>query len=137
MGDYIDVKDLNMTEALLIKLTDVTNSPPTTTDIKKVNKCILKAEGIVKGFIGTQFELELAAAEISELVKDLTSDVAEYKIWMSSKKETPDKVRLAYDDAMSMLKDIAAGRMSLGLDTTNEAAAKGNKLTAVINRGGA
>lgn len=68
---------------------------------------------VIDGYLGTRFRLPLVPL-VPALVTDIATDITWYKLWTGA---IPDDVAIRYRDAIRMLADIQAGRMTLpGVD---------------------
>lgn len=79
-----------------------------------VDACIADAQAEVLGFVRVAFRGPLPDPA-PDLLKRLTVDVARYNLYQ---RHVPDDhpVAIAYRVAISMLRDIASGRICLGID---------------------
>ncbi len=111
---YILQADLlgQISNAQLIQLTDDAQSG--TVDAAKVTQAIAEAEAEVNGYVATKHSVPLAAP-IPDLVKQLSVDIAIYRLY-HRRQRVPDDVRKSYEDAVAKLKDIAKGVLTLGID---------------------
>lgn len=95
-------------QSMLVGLTDRGDIATDTIDAAVVDQAIGEADAIIDGYVGVRYALPMA--ETPPVVATLALDIAIYKLHIAS----PDpKVEEDYKTAMSMLKDISAGRVRL------------------------
>lgn len=70
---------------------------------------------LVSGYIGARYTLPLLS--VPDVVKGWTLDITRYRLWDEA---APEEVRRRYEDAISQLRDVAAGKLALppGVDGT-------------------
>jgi phage gp36-like protein len=111
----------------LIQLTDRTNRPPTTVDVVVVNRALTDATALVDGYLAKVYTLPLSVVPPS-LVK-INADVARY--YLHGKSADKDSaVTRAFNEAVSWLKDVAKGLVSIGADGIAPVAAGGGSVKA-------
>jgi phage gp36-like protein len=66
------------------------------------------AAGIVDGYIAAKYSLPLVS--VPGMVLGWVGDITRYRLW---DQRAPEEVRRRYEDALSQLRDLAAGRMHL------------------------
>ncbi len=98
-------------EAELLALTDRTGVG--TIDAAVVAGAITKASDLIDGYIGARYALPLST--VPPLLKGFCEDIARHALYTV---ERPKNVDDARDAAVSYLKDVAAGRASLGAAVT-------------------
>lgn len=121
---YSTIDDLKtaMFEQTLIQLTDDELNKPSVIDpededctliIERINKAISAADSEIDGYCATKYSVPFEA--VPPLVNTLSVDIAIYHL---HKRKTllPEDVVTAYDKAISRLKDISRGLLTLGLD---------------------
>ena len=115
---YIVATDLIavMTDIDSISLTD--DGDIGELDVAIINNNILIAGSIVDAFIGKRYRLPLAV--VPQIVKSAVMDIVVYKLCSRGVFAPSDTRIKAYDDAISLLKDIAKGVAVLDLDTGTE-----------------
>jgi phage gp36-like protein len=77
-----------------------------------LDRTIADADAEIDGYVGTRYALPLAEPVPAVLVP-IACDIARYRLYDDA---VPDIVRKRYEDAIARLKDIAAGRLVLGVD---------------------
>lgn len=75
---------------------------------------IRDADALIDGYLGAVYQLPLVAP-VPALVMSLSADIARYRLWDD---RAPSEVRRRYEDALSMLKDIAKGVVRLPASPT-------------------
>jgi phage gp36-like protein len=105
----------------LIDFADGDLSPSPDSDLliidEIVKKAISDAESLINGYIDAAVSLPLADDEIPEIVEAKCADIARHELRI---KQPNAVVRTRYEDAISCLKDIRKGLISLGLTTDGE-----------------
>ncbi len=121
---YIDRAALlvQISEEQLVQLTD--DDKMGVADDAKIAKAIADSEAEVNGYVATRHAVPIAAP-VPDLVKALAIDIAIYRLWRR-RQRVPADVRTAYDDAVSKLKDIARGTLTLGIDPAPADSTKGS-----------
>ena len=71
------------------------------------------ASGIVDGYLAAKYTLPLAS--VPGMVLGWVGDITRYRLW---DQRAPEEVRRRYEDAISQLRDLAAGKMALPPDVT-------------------
>jgi phage gp36-like protein len=92
----------------LIQLTDKQNLGQLDTDV--INSAIADADSIINGYLGSRFSLPITPIPRS-LVR-IGCELSRYYLYENL---APDEVNDRYKQAIQMLKDIAAGKMSIGI----------------------
>ena len=82
----------------------------------------------IDGYLGGRYTLPLP--KIPRLLTRLCCDIARYRLCGSETQET-DPVRTRYKDAVSSLKDIRDGKMTLGLDPAQQPVATSSTVQIV------
>ena len=98
-------------EQQLVELTDRSSIPPTTIDATVVARAIADADALIDGYVGKRYALPIAA--VPDLLERLAADVARFFLY--GPLGATEAVRQAYEDALRMLRDIAAGTLQLDL----------------------
>lgn len=80
----------------------------------RVDEAIGSAEAEVNGYVATRYAVPVAAPA-PDLIKKLSITITVYLLYRR-RQRVPDDVRTAYEDAIAMLKDIARGVITLGID---------------------
>jgi len=111
---YISQADLTeqLSETQLIQLTDDEKLGVVHTE--RVARAIASAEGEINGFVATRYTVPIAAP-IPALIKGWAVTLAGYYLWRR-RQRVPEDVRLAYEDVIARLRDVAAGKLTLGID---------------------
>lgn len=99
-------------ERELIQLTDRAEPPTGLVNAGVAAGAMEAASRLIDGYLAAQYAVPLS--EVPPLLADLAADVARYRLHSFS---PPDHVRARYDDAIRTLKDIAAGRIRLPVQT--------------------
>lgn len=87
----------------------------------KVAAAIEDAEGVVNSYLSRRYSLPVAT---TALLKRLVADIARFHLYEDIASQ---EVRERYDDQLSFLKDIAAGRADLaGADAEGDVDAQGS-----------
>lgn len=84
-------------------------------DTAVVTQVIARADAIVNGFLGQRYSVPLASPP--DLVKNLALDIARWYLASNRGLGDLELFRRNYLDALSLLKDIAAGRMQIDIAT--------------------
>jgi len=118
---YITSADLegHISEQVLIQLTDDQKTGTVNADI--VTAAIADAGAEIDGYVATRYAVPVSPvlALIIKLARDIT-----IKNLYSRRLRVPDDVRKNYESAISMLKDIAKGTLTLGVDPAPAEASK-------------
>lgn len=123
MGDYIQESELNISTQLAEYLSRTLTAGETNKVV--IGREIDKAEGYIKSYISSRYELPLDDASETGIIKALAESITIYRLYLKTDGlQIPEKWVKEYDDAIQMLKDIAQGNVSLGLDTDDEPEAK-------------
>lgn len=118
---YITQEDLldELGERTLIELTDDTGSGEIAEQL--VSKAIEFAVGAVESYLRTRYTLPVPS---TQFIKSTCVTFAVYKLYAKRATFADDGVfkvkKIAYDEAMARLKDIAAGRAALDIPATEE-----------------
>jgi phage gp36-like protein len=108
-------------EQELMQLSDDT-VPPFMVNTAVVAQAISQATSLINGYIGGRYQLPLVT--VPELVTTIALDISVYKLYLRRKKRAlPEGVKTGYDDAMKQLRDVQAGKLSLGVDQSGVTAA--------------
>ena len=110
---YIVQADLSesLSETQLMMLTDDEKVGMVNAD--RVARVIVSAEAEVNGFLATRYLVPFAAP-VPDLVQAWTLTVATYYLYR--RRRVPEDIRTAYEDTIARLRDVAAGRLMLGVD---------------------
>ncbi len=104
-------------EPMLIELSDRAEPPLGAIDNDVVDRALTDADATIDGYLKGRYLLPLAATP--PLVRDLALAIAVYKL---HRNVASDKVRRDYDDALKLLRDIAAGVVRLDVAGVEPAA---------------
>lgn len=85
-----------------------------------LDRAIADANAEIDGYVGARYALPLPDP-VPPVLVPIACDIARYRLFDDS---VPEIVRQRYEDAIARLKDIAAGRLSLGIDPAQAAAAQ-------------
>lgn len=102
-------------ERELIQLTDRASTHGRIVD-EVLDRAMQTAESEVNSYVGASYTLPLS--EIPEVLKNMTGDIARYRLYDNS---PSDEVTKRYDRAVSWLKDVSKGVVSLGIPDTASA----------------
>jgi len=100
-----------ISDAQLISLTDDNNTGEIGSTI--VTQSIADADAEIDGWIGKKYEVPLAT--VPDLVKKLSIDIALYNLFGRSRL-VPEDRKDRYQNAITFLKAVSAGKASLGED---------------------
>jgi phage gp36-like protein len=92
----------------LIQLTDIADPPTGAIVDSLVNAALARADNLVNSYIAG---LNLDLSVVPSVLKDKACAIARYQLWSDHASE---RVRQDYADAIAFLKDVQAGRASLG-----------------------
>lgn len=87
----------------------------------RMQAAIDDAEAEINGYLGTRYKLPLA--QVPSLLKGACVDVALYLLYSRRQPEPPEAVRTRYEDRMKFMKDVAAGKATLGISEEPDAPA--------------
>lgn len=105
-------------EDQLIQLTDRTGTG--SIDAAVVGRALADADADaeINGYLSTRYTLPLSP--VPEVLEKLACDIGRYQLFGNTEKEI---VKERYDNAVRFLKDVAAGKVTLGVDSNNAPAA--------------
>jgi phage gp36-like protein len=116
MDGYCVIADLNEISAQrLIELTDDNDTGLVDEDI--VTSLILKATNLINGYAKPRYSIPISP--VPGLVKDLCAEITTYLLFCR-RESVPEEWSLIYKSAISKLKDISTGRISLGSNEVQE-----------------
>lgn len=113
-----DIKT-SITEEIIIQLTDDDNVG--VINMENFNKAIGKADTEVDGYCATKYAVPFVV--VPPIVNTLSTEISIYYLY--KRRTVPEEVAKAYDRAISRLKDIARGTLSLGIDPPPAASSSG------------
>lgn len=114
---YIVQADLTevLSAVTLLQLTD--DEKNGTQVAARVASAISSSEGEINGYLGVRYVVPVAGI-VPPLIRKWDLDITNY--FLHQRRRVPDDVRQAYEDAISRLRDVAAGKMTLGIAPTPE-----------------
>lgn len=112
--------------ATLIAATDREAEPTGTIDAAAVTRAIADTDAVIDGYVGVRYALPLS--ETPTIVVDLALTIAVYKLHAAVAGE---KITADYRDAIKQLRDIADGKIKLGVAGIESASSGGE--TVVTN----
>jgi len=77
----------------------------------RIAEIIDRAQSEVDGYAGVQYTIPLDP--VPKVIRDVTARLAHYRLAIR-KRKVSEQVRQDYDDAIRFLRDVAAGRATLG-----------------------
>lgn len=102
----------------LMQLTDDA-IPPAAINQVVVDQAIAAADTLINGYIGERYSIPFTG--VPELLKTIALDVAAYRLYLRRKKgEPPEAIKAAYDNSLRLLRDVQAGKLSLGITAAGE-----------------
>jgi phage gp36-like protein len=112
---YIVQADLTevLSQVTLLQLTD--DEKNGTQVAARVTSAITSSEGVINGYLGVRYIVPVAGI-VPPLIKKWDIDIANY--FLHQRRRVPDDVWRAYEDAIARLRDVAAGKMTLGIEPT-------------------
>jgi len=96
-------------EQTLIELTDDANEGEIDTDA--VTRSIADADAEMDGYLGARYSVPLSP--VPTIARKLSVDISIYNLY-ARRRGAPEDRRQRYVDAIAFLKEVAAGRASLG-----------------------
>jgi phage gp36-like protein len=114
-------------ELELKQLTDRTNVPPSTVDDTVVERAISDATALADGYLGKAYALPLSVAP--PVLTKIVCDAARYFLHGKSA-EKDGAVARAHAEAVSWLKDVARGLVSIDAEGVQPAQAGGGTVKA-------
>ena len=97
-------------EAELIQLTDRADPPVGTVDAAIVARALEAADGEIDSYLAGRYSIPLAS--VPAILRDCAVDIARYRL---HDRGVPDRVKDAYKDRIAWLRDVAAGRATIGV----------------------
>jgi len=114
---YATVED--MTESFAARdLVQLTNEDPsaTTVDAGKLQKQLSDATLIIDTYIESRFALPFEEKKVPPILGILCRDLAMYRLQSLRPLHDVEDARKRHDDALKMLREIADGKLTLGLN---------------------
>lgn len=135
MGTYISQSDLEtlVGEALLISLTNK-NQAATTIDTDVVAEVIADAEAEINSYLGARYALPLNEP-YPRLVLQLTKRLARWHLYQQAPGTEDESITKDYDRIIAQLRDVAAGKIDLGLATDDSASGQATSPGATVRFG--
>jgi len=108
---YIDVAFLieRFGEREIQRLTDRSNTGDVITEVAQA--AINDAESVVDSYVGNRYATPLAEIAVTSAVKRACADITRYRLYDD---KCPEIVEKRNQEATSFLKDVAAGKATLG-----------------------
>jgi phage gp36-like protein len=85
-----------------------------------LSEIIPAASAIVDGYCAKYYDVPFTVAP--KLIEQLTISITIYKLYENKKAAASPAIRQRYDDAVALLRDIAANKLSLGTSTIGQTA---------------
>lgn len=115
--NYCTLEDIrgHVPEARLVEITDDTNPNATgTVNVAVVEKAIAESSDIIDAYIGKRFKLPLPG--IPSVLRTICVDLSIYNLYERvTELNISDGMQLRYKNALSLLKGIAEGEVSIGI----------------------
>lgn len=115
--NYCTLEDIrgHVPEARLVEITDDTNPNATgTVNVAVVEKAIAESSDIIDAYIGKRFKLPLPG--IPSVLRTICVDLSIYNLYERvTELNVSDGMQLRYKNALSLLKGIADGEVSIGI----------------------
>ena len=116
-------------EQQLIQLTDLADPPAETIDAAVLARAQARADGEIDAALAGRYSLPLAS--VPTLLIGVACDVTRFYLYRDA---MPEEVRKRYENATKMLREIAAGRLGLGLTPAGLATAGGDTATMATSQ---
>lgn len=115
--NYCTLEDIrgHVPEARLVEITDDMNPNATgTVNVAVVEKAIAESSDIIDAYIGKRFKLPLPG--IPSVLRTICVDLSIYNLYERvTELNVSDGMQLRYKNALSLLKGIAEGEVSIGI----------------------
>lgn len=117
-------------EEIVIQLTDDENLAPTAISpadathaamISRIDEAIETADAEIDGYCAVKYSVPFTT--VPRLITGLSVEIAIYYLY--KRRTVPEKIEKAYDKAVSRLKDISRGILTLGVDPPPTASTAG------------
>lgn len=79
-----------------------------TEDAGVLDACIAYSDAMIDGYLAARYTIPITAT--SPLLVGISCDIVRYKLWDDN---APKEIRIRFDDAVRVLRDIANGVMTL------------------------
>jgi phage gp36-like protein len=113
-------------EDILIQLTDDADAGAIDADI--VTRAIADADAEIDSYCGARYEVPFASVPV--MVRKISVDIAIYNLYVR-RKGVPEDRENRYKDAIRFLRDVSAGKATLGADAPAEDDDSGPEATTV------
>lgn len=107
--------------ATMSQLLPVAGSNPPTFDTARADVILGQVSNFMDSYIGVQYILPLNITPTPPQLVDCACDIAYYRMYSARPQNWTQDSRDRYDDALAYLKDIAAGRATLGTTVAQDA----------------
>lgn len=94
----------------LIQLTDRADPPVGAIDATVLARALDAADGEIDSYLASRYTLPLASVPV--ILRDCAVDIARYRL---HDRGVPDRVKDEYKNRIAWLRDVAAGKASVGL----------------------
>ena len=94
----------------LIQLTDRADPPVGAIDAAVLTRALEAADGEIDSYLASRYTLPLASVPV--ILRDCAVDIARYRL---HDRGVPDRVKDEYKNRIAWLRDVAAGKASVGL----------------------
>jgi phage gp36-like protein len=102
-----------ITAELLAQLTDDVDGDTIDSDV--VSRAIADADSVIDGYVGKRYTLPLST--VPPVLLKASTEISIYNLY-SRRMGAPDEWRTRYEDNRSWLKELAAGKVTLGVEST-------------------
>lgn len=111
----------------VVQLTDDTNTG--NVDVTKVDEAIAKADSLISAFIGGD-----TLEPVPDLVKQISIELSIYHLYKRRfTSNMPDSLLKSYSHAVDLLKQIQAGKLSIGIIKDEQIVARSYKVNKQKN----
>lgn len=115
---YCTIGDITSTITLedVLQLTD--DNDTGSVDTAKVDEAIAKADGLISAFIGGA-----TLDTVPELIRQISVELSIYHLYKRRfAANMPESIERGYTHAMDLLKHIQSGKLSIGVEATEQTA---------------
>jgi len=118
---YCDADDVvdQLDEAVLIQLTDDEDAGVVNT--ARVERAINDAEALIDSYCGGKYTVPFET--VPAIIRKYAVDIAIYSLY-ARRQGAPEDRKTRYDEAVAFLKDVAAGKVTLGVQPAPDARAE-------------